>query len=92
MDFIYPAVFHQTESGGYKAYFPDLECCTAEGDTLFDVLDNANAAARDWLTVELEEENVQLPPVSDESDITLKENEFVRNILVNIRFYEGWDE
>ena len=51
MKFIYPAVFHQTESGGYKAYFPDLECCTAEGDTLFDVLDNANAAARDWLTV-----------------------------------------
>ena len=29
MKFIYPAVFRQTESGGYRAWFPDLECCEA---------------------------------------------------------------
>ena len=28
----------------------------------------------------------------DEEDIDLKEGEFIRNISVNIRFYEGWDE
>lgn len=92
MKFIYPAVIHQTSSGQYKAYFPDLESCTAEGDTLFDVLDNANAAAKDWISIELEEDDVELPPVSDASDITLKDDEFIRNISVNIRFYEGWDE
>ena len=27
MKFIYPAVFRKNESGGYDAYFPDLECC-----------------------------------------------------------------
>ena len=34
MKFIYPAVFHKTEEGHYKGYFPDLECCYGEGETL----------------------------------------------------------
>ena len=34
MKFIYPAVFRKNEEGKYKAFFPDLECCEAEGDTL----------------------------------------------------------
>ena len=34
MKFIYPAVFRKTEAGTYRAFFPDLECCYAEGDTL----------------------------------------------------------
>ena len=56
MKFIYPAVFRQTESGGYRAWFPDLECCEASGETLDDAIENANEAARTWLTVELEED------------------------------------
>ncbi len=65
MKFIYPAVFHKTEEGHYKGYFPDLECCY--GDPL-------------------------IPYVSDIEDIEVKEGEIVRNISMNIRFYEGWDE
>ena len=60
MKFIYPAVFRKNESGGYDAYFPDLECCEASGDTL--------------------------------DDIETEAGDIVRNISVNIRFYEGWDE
>ena len=56
MKFIYPAVFRKKEDGGYDAYFPDLECCEASGETLDDAIDNANEAARTWITVELEEE------------------------------------
>ena len=41
MKFIYPAVFRKNEEGKYKAFFPDLECCEAEGDTLDDAIDNA---------------------------------------------------
>ena len=33
-----------------------------------------------------------LPHVSDPEDILLAEDELIRNISVNIRFYEGWDE
>lgn len=92
MKFIYPAVFHKTESGGYTAYFPDLECCYAKGDTLDEAIDNANEAAYDWISLELSEEDCLLPPISDESDLQLANGDIVRNISVNIRFYEGWDE
>lgn len=92
MKFIYPAVFHKTESGKYTAYFPNLECCTATGDDLDDAIENANAAAYDWISAELLEEEPNLPSVSDENDLVLEEGDIVRNISVNIRFYEGWDE
>ena len=92
MKFIYPAVFHEEKDGKYKGYFPDLECCYGEGDTIDDAIDDANEAARNWLSLELTEEDQFIPYGSDEEDIDLKEVEFMRNISVNIRFYEGWDE
>jgi predicted RNase H-like HicB family nuclease len=92
MKFIYPAVFHKTEEGTYQGYFPDLECCYAKGDTLEDAVENANEAAADWISLELSEEEPDLPCITDVSDISLKEGEVVRQISVNIRFYEGWDE
>lgn len=91
MKFIYPAVFRKTESGTFKAFFPDLECCYAEGDTLDDAIDKANEAAYDWISVEFSEEGA-LPSISDECDMDLQEGDIVRNISVNIRFTDGWDE
>ena len=92
MKFIYPAVFRKTEEDKYKGFFPDLECCEATGDSLDDVIENAHAAASDWISLELSEDDCQLPPVSDAEDIELQEGDIIRNISVNIRFYEGWDE
>ena len=92
MKFIYPAVFHKTEDGRYKGFFPDLEDCIAAGDTLSEAVDNANAAARNWIESELSDDDWFLPPVTEASDLELKEGEVVRNICVNIRLYEGWDE
>lgn len=91
MKFIYPAVFRKTEDGKYKGFFPDLECCYAEGDTLDEAIDRANDAACDWISLELAEDG-ELPSISDEDDMNLEEGDIVRNISVNIRFYEGWDE
>ena len=54
MKFIYPAVFRKTKTGTYKGYFPDLECCYAEGETLDDAIEKAKrAAAYDWISLEL---------------------------------------
>ena len=91
MRFIYPAVFRKTEEGTYKGYFPDLECCYGEGETLDDAIDNANAAAYDWICLEIEDEGT-LPYVSDPDDIELQEGDILRNISVNVRFNIGWDE
>ena len=92
MKFIYPAVFRKNEDGGYHAFFPDLECCEAHGETLDDAIENANEACRTWITVQLEEDEPVMPYVSDIEDIEVKGGDIVRNISVNIRFYQGWDE
>ncbi|MGX8702837.1 MAG: type II toxin-antitoxin system HicB family antitoxin [bacterium] len=92
MKFTYPAIFRKTENGRYKGYFPDLAMCEAEGADLDDAIRSAIEAEGDWIRLELEEENPELPPISDIHSLTLAEGEFVRNIGVNIRFYEGWDE
>ncbi len=92
MKFIYPAVIKKQADGTFYGYLPDLKCCEAAGADLEDCLDNCNDAARDWLELELSEDDCDLPKVSDEADMHLKEGEFVRQISVNIRFYEGWDE
>ena len=60
MKFMYPAVFRKNEDGTYNGYFPDLECCTSTGDTLDEAIENANEAAYNWITVELDEEEPNL--------------------------------
>ena len=92
MKFTYPAVIGKEENGSWKAVLPDLACCEANGDPLDDAIENANAAAYDWIYTELMEFEGKLPPVSDESDLELQEGDVVRNISVNIRFQDGWDE
>ena len=99
MKFTYPAVFHKTEQGTYEGYFPDLACCYAKGDTLdvtgdgvFD--DEDITYVMDFIlgNVELTEEEPDFPPVSDVADLGKSEGEIARNIAVNIRLFEGWDE
>ena len=93
MTFVYPAVFTPHEKdNGFHVEFPDLECCYGEGETLDEAIESANEAARDWITLELSEDEPMIPYVSDIEDIEVKDGEIVRNISMNIRFYEGWDE
>lgn len=91
MKFIYPAIIRKEETGKFRAFMPDLACCEATGDTLDDAIENVNLAAFDWISLELEEGG-ELPGISEESDLTLLEGDIVRNISVNIRFFDGWDE
>lgn len=92
MVFVYPAVFHKTEEGTYEGTFPDLEGCCGKGATLDDAIEDANAALYDWIYVELTEFNGVLPGRTEHEDIQLAEGEVIRNISVNIRFTDGWDE
>ena len=84
--------FPQKMKADIKSFFPDLACCEAEGDTLDDAIDNANEAAYNWIYAEVMEDEMDLPAISDESDLDLLEGDIVRNIQVNIRMYDGWDE
>lgn len=85
MTFVYPAVFTPKEDGGYKASFPDLECCTAFGRDLEDAIDNAADAAYNWICSELGEDDCMLPSQTAAEHIPLKEGEMVRMIMVRIK-------
>ena len=62
MTFIYPAVLTpHKEDEGYHVTFPDLVGCEADGPDLQDALENARAAAYDWVCVELEEDDPDMP-------------------------------
>ena len=58
----------------------------------YQTLDLARHEMEDWIRAEFEEEEPEMPPISDPDDIELADGEFVRNILVIYRFYDGWDE
>ena len=92
MKFFYPAVIKKINEHSYHAVFPDLALCEAKGDSLEDVLDKATEAAASWIEVELQEEEPDLPSATDPVDIPLGPDEVVRIILVNHKFFDGWDE
>ncbi len=94
MRFIYPAIVSPREDGSYEAYVPDLEGCRAKGFSIDDCLEEINAAVQNWISLELEEDNPFLPPVSDHEDLAglLGPGDQIRNVCVTYRILEGWDE
>lgn len=92
MKLIYPVLVHQRSDQKYEAVYPDLEGCSAVGDTIDDCLEEANAAGLNWIDIELNEFGGFLPPVSDAEDLILKEGEFVRMMSLTYRLTDGWDE
>lgn len=86
MTFTYPAVFTPKKDGdGYHAFFPDLECCEADGADLEDAVENARDAANNWITVELDEFEGDLPFASHVDDIKLEDGQFVKLISTKIK-------
>ncbi len=90
MTFTYPAVFRRKEDGTYEGFFPDLQGCVAKGETLDECINDAIEAERTWLWIELtEEEDADLPFISDHDDLVLQEGDIVRNIEVILHLQEG---
>ena len=92
MTFTYPAVFTPHKNGkGYHAFFPDLECCEADGPDLEDAIENARDAACNWITVEMEEfdmdsaDDMFLSFSTHVDDIKLEEGLLVKMISVRIK-------
>lgn len=86
MTFTYPAVFTpHKEDKGYHVYFPDLECCEADGPDLEDAVENARYAAYNWIASELEEPDYNLPGQSHALDMELEEGSFIKQIRVTVK-------
>jgi predicted RNase H-like HicB family nuclease len=75
MKFIYPAIIHE-DIDGYWAEFIDLVGCSTQGDTLEELLENANEALEVYL-LGLLEDGIKLPtPSSITNQKHLEENCF----------------
>ena len=86
MTFTYPAVFTpHREDKGFHVYFPDLECCEADGPDLEDAVENARDAVYNWICSEMEEEECDIPAQTHELDIELEEGSFVKQIRVTVK-------
>lgn len=86
MTFVYPAIFTpHKEDKGYHAHFPDLECCEVDAGDLEDAVEEARYAAYNWIMVELEDEEGELPHASHEEDIHLEAGQLLKRISVTVK-------
>lgn len=85
MRYVYPAVFEKEETG-YSIYFPDIEGCYTQGDTLEDGIEMANDALC-LMLYDMEESGKAIPAASDITKIKLGENEFATLIACDTLEY-----
>jgi len=86
--FIYPAVFHPENDGGYSISFPDLEGCFTEGDNIEEALSMAWDAAAGWL-ITAQKLNEDIPEASDIKSIKLEsDDDFINLTVVDLLEYK----
>ena len=44
MKYVYPAIFHPEKEGGFSIFFPDIEGCYTQGDTMVEAVEMAEDA------------------------------------------------
>lgn len=84
--YAYPAIFTPEDEGGFSIYFPDLEGCYTCGDDIVDGL----IMAEDVLAHVLygyEKDGRDIPLPSKETDIPLKNGEFVNYVACDTLEY-----
>ena len=84
--YAYPAIFTPEDEGGFSIRFPDLEVCYTCGDDIVDGL----IMAEDVLALVLygyEKDGRDIPLPSKETDIPLKNGEFVNYVACDTLEY-----
>lgn len=84
--YAYPAIFTPEDEGGFSIRFPDLEGCYTCGDDIVDGL----IMAEDVLALVLygyEKDGRDIPLPSKETDIPLKNGEFVNYVACDTLGY-----
>lgn len=64
MKYVYPAIFHLEDDGGYSITFPDLPNCITQGDTLADGIEMAEDALS-MILCDMEDHAVPIPSPSN---------------------------
>lgn len=83
--YVYPALFKK-EKKGYSVFFPDLEGCHTQGDTIDECFYMAEDALSLYL-FDLEEDKKEIPKSSNPIEIETNNNEFVTLIKSDMSEY-----
>lgn len=89
--YIYPAIFHEENDGGYYIEFPDIPSCYTQGDDMTNALEMANDVL--CLTLyDIEKNGEEIPTVSDIRSIKTDGNDFVTLISCDTLEYKKFYE
>lgn len=83
--YVYPAIF-QKEETGYSVFFPDLQGCQTEGDSLEEALFMAKDALSIYI-FDLEEDKKAIPHPSNPTEIKLEDSQFISIIDIDMLEY-----
>jgi predicted RNase H-like HicB family nuclease len=83
MEYIFPAIFHKNNDGGYTITYPDLPGCISEGKSLGNALYMAESGLKQWLGY-LTDHKQEIPAASQADNITTNKEEFVNLIRVEL--------
>ena len=72
MKYVYPAIFHPENEGGFSIFFPDIEGCYTQGDTMVEAVEMAEDALNLMLW-DKEESKEPIPSPSIPQDIRLED-------------------
>lgn len=84
MEYVYPAIFHANEDGGYTITYPDLPGCISEGKSLGNALHMAQSALTQWIEY-LVEKKQPVPAASGIGKVRAERGEFVNLIWAEVR-------
>ncbi len=87
--YVYPAIFHEEESGGYSVSFPDVSGCYTQGGTLAEAVEMAEDALNIMLYT-YEEENIPIAPPTDIRSLQLGDNELATLIAADTLEYRRY--
>lgn len=83
----YPAVFEKEEDGRYFVYFPDLEGCNTQGDTIEEAYEMAFDAMGILLSYR-NDNNIGIPSPSNPENIEISENQVVVIVQFDMLEYQ----
>ena len=86
--YIYPAVFGK-DGAFYTVFFPDLDGCHTQGDSLCDAYEMAEDVLC-LMLYDMEEGGREIPPASDISEVKTGENEFVSLVACDTLEYRKY--
>jgi len=89
--YTYPAVFKPEQEGGYSIYFPDIEGCYTQAESIAEGIENASDALC-LMLYDLERLEKPMPKTSSIKEIIAGDDDIVTLIACDTKFYKNYYE